>query len=180
MCGEFGFFEQLYPLVRSLNRRLPAAKRLRIVAADPPIDWSKIQSLQDITPFFDRDGNIASVIEREMLAKHRKALMLFGVFHLLHGSGPGQGDAVTMYERRYPGKTFVVSDLGYYSTGGEPLADSQAALGVWPSLLKTKNSKLGLLGPSSFLPTPLTTDEDCNVVDTPKRGVTPAKVMGRS
>jgi hypothetical protein len=91
MCGASGFYEQLYPLVRSLNQRLPATSRLRIVAADPPIDWSKIRSYEDLTPFFDRDGSIASVMEREVLSKHRKALMLFGIFHLLHGGGPGKG-----------------------------------------------------------------------------------------
>ena len=85
MCGASGFYEQLYPLVRSINQGLPAKHRLRIVAADPPIDWSKIHSYADLTPFFDRDGSIASVMESEVLAKHRKALMLFGVFHLLHG-----------------------------------------------------------------------------------------------
>jgi len=165
MCGASGFYEQLYPLVRSLNQRLPAASRLRIVAADPPIDWSKIRSYQDLTPFFDRDGSIASVMEREVLSKHRKALMLFGVFHLLHGGGPGQGDAVTRYERHYPGRTFVISDLGYYGTGDEPFADAHVPVGAWPSLLRTKNSRLGSLSLSSFLPTPLTTDQDCNVID---------------
>ena len=165
MCGASGFYEQLYPLVRSLNQRLPASSRLRIVAADPPIDWSKILSSEDLTPFFDRDGSIASVMEREVLSKHRKALMLFGVFHLLHGGGPGQGDAVTRYERHYPGRTFVISDLGYYGTGDEPLGDANAPGGVWPSLLRTKNSRLGSLGLDSFLPSPLTTDENCNVVD---------------
>ncbi len=165
MCGESGFFEQLYPLVRTINQHLPTAKRLRVLAADPPIDWAKVQTIQDITPFFDRDGSIASVMEREVLSKHRKALMLFGIFHLLHGSGPEQGDAVTIYERHYPGKTFVISDLGYYSTSGEPLTDNPAALGAWPALLRTKNSKLGSLGLGSFLPTPLTVDQDCNVVD---------------
>ena len=164
MCGASGFYEQLYPLVRSLNQHLPASSRLRIVAADPPIDWSKIRSSEDLTPFFDRDGSIASVMETEVLSKHRKALMLFGVFHLLHGGGPGQGDAVTRYERHYPGRTFVISDLGYYGTGDEPLA-ANASGGVWPSLLRTKNSRLGSLGLDSFLPSPLTTEQDCNVVD---------------
>jgi len=102
MCGASGFYEQLYPLVRSLNQRLPATSRLRVVAADPPIDWSKIRSYEDLTPFFDRDGSIASVMETEVLSKHRKALMLFGIFHLLHGGGPAEGDAVTRYERHYP------------------------------------------------------------------------------
>jgi hypothetical protein len=104
-------------------------------------------------------------MEREVLSKHRKALMLFGVFHLLHGGGPGQGDAVTRYERRYPGRTFVLSDFGYYGTGNEPLGDANAPGGVWPSLFRTKNSRLGSLGLDSFIPSPLTTDQDCNVID---------------
>ena len=163
MCGASGFYEQLYPLVRSLNQRLPASSRLRVVAADPPIDWSKIQTYEDLTPFFDRDGSIASVMEKEVLSKHRKALILFGIFHLLHGGGPGQGDAVTRYERHYPGRTFVISEFGCYGTGNEPLGDVNAPGGVWPSLLRTKNSRLGSLGLDSFLPSPITTDQDCNV-----------------
>jgi hypothetical protein len=163
MCGASGFYEQLYPLVRSLNQRLSATSRLRIVAADPPIDWSKIRSYEDLTPFFDRDGSIASVMESEVLSKHRKALMLFGIFHLLHGGGPGEGDAVTRYERHYPGRTFVIGGFGYYGAGNEPLGDVNAPGGVWPSLLRTKNSRLGSLGLDSFLPSPITTDQDCNV-----------------
>jgi len=166
MCGSSGFYEQLYPLVRSLNQRLPATTRLRIVAADPPIDWSTIRSYEDLKPFFDRDGSAASVMEREVLSKHRKALMLFGLFHLLHGGGPGEGDAVTRYERHYPGRTFVISgDFGYYDTGNEPLGDLNAPGGVWPSLLRTANSRLGSLGLDAYIQSPLTTDRDCNVID---------------
>lgn len=164
MCGASGFYEQLYPLVRSLNQRLPATGRLRIVAADPPIDWSKIRSYEDLRPFFDRDGSIASVMEREVLSKHRKALMLFGIFHLLHGGGPGEGDAVTRYERHYPDRTFVIAGgFGYYGTNDESLADMNAPGGVWPSLLRTKNSRLSSLGLDSFFASPIWTDEDCNV-----------------
>jgi hypothetical protein len=163
MCGASGFYEQLYPLVRSLNRHLPATSRLRIVAADPPIDWSKIRSYEDLRPFFDRDGSIASVMEREVLSKHRKALMLFGIFHLVHGGGPGEGDAVTRYERHYPGRTFVIGEFGYYDSGKELLGDLNAPGGVWPSLLRAKNSRLGSLGLDSFLESPLWTDQDCNV-----------------
>jgi len=173
MCGSSGFYEQLYPLVRSLNQHLPAAGRLRVVAADPPIDWSKIQSYQDLTPFFDRDGSIASVMEREVLSKHRKALMLFGVFHLLHGGGPGQGDAVTRYERNYPGKTFVIIEGGDDGPSDEPLGNAKAR--VWPSLLQTKNSQIGSLSLSSILQSPITTDEDCNVSDA--FASTPAKTV---
>ncbi len=175
MCGASGFYEQLYPLVRSLNERLPVTNRLRIVAADPPIDWSKVHSYQDLTPFFDRDGSIASVMEREVFSKHRKALMLFGAFHLLHGGGPGEGDAVTRYERHYPGKTFVILEGEDYGPEDEPLGGAKAPGRVWPSLLQTKNSRTGSLSLSSILQSPLTTDEECNVSDAFES--TPAKTV---
>lgn len=163
MCGASGFYEQLFPLVRSLNRRLPVTSRLRVVAADPPIDWSKIRSYDDLRPFFDRDGNIASVMEAEVLSKRRKALMLFGIAHLVHGGGPGEGDAVTRYERHYPGRTFVISEFWDYDVSKEPLDSISAPGGVWPSLLRTQNSRLGSLSLDAFMKSPLTTDQDCNV-----------------
>jgi len=49
----------------------------------------------------DRDGSIAAVMGREILAKHRRALMLFGINHIRHGEA-----AVGRYEARYPGVTF--------------------------------------------------------------------------
>lgn len=142
MCGASGFYEELYPLVRSLNQHLPPSNRLRVVAADPPIDWSTIHSYQDLTPFFDRDGNIASVMEQEVLSKHRKALMLFGVFHILHGGGPGDGDAVAGYERQYPGKTFVVVDFGDEGEGAATGIPGSSASNR-PALVTSKNSRLG-------------------------------------
>ena len=165
MCGQSGFFEQLYPLVRAMNQKLPLTKRLRVVAADPPIDWDKIHDAKDIAPFMDRDASIASVMEKEVLSKHRKALMLFGIFHLLHDSGPDAGDAVTIYERRYPGRTFVISDLGYYGTDSQNTAIESLNQGTAPTLILTKGSSLGSLSLSAFLPTPITTDQNCNVIN---------------
>jgi hypothetical protein len=154
MCGASGFYEQLFPLIRSLNRSLPAAHRLRVIAADPPIDWAKIHSYDDLKPFFDRDGNIASVMESEVLSKHRKALMLFGIAHLIHEGGPGEGDAVTRYERHYPARTLVISEFGDYDVSDKPLDSLSAPGGIWPSLLRTKNSSLGSLSLSAFLEPP--------------------------
>ena len=156
---------KLFPLIRSINLHLPADHRLRVLAADPPIDWSKVASAKDLAPFMNRDVSIASVMETEVLSRHRRALMLFGIFHLLHGAAPDGGNAVTIYEKTYPGRTFVISDFGYY--GDDP--KSAASLGTlnWPSrsLLLTKGNWLGALSLGDFLPTPITTDNDCNVVD---------------
>jgi hypothetical protein len=75
ICGVwgFGFFEQLYPLLRAINQKLPPEKRLRVLAGDPPIDWNQIRNFQDILKLGPRDASIASAMEKEVLSKHRNA-----------------------------------------------------------------------------------------------------------
>ena len=163
MCGMSGFFEQLFPLVRAINQKLPPGKRLRVLAGDPHIDWDQVKSSQDIGKFSDRDASIASVMEREVLSKHRKALMLFGNFHLMHGAGVGAGNAVTIYEKDYPNRTFIISDLGNFDTGSPTLASSPFASWPVPSLARAKGTSLGALGLGRFYPPTVWTDNDCNV-----------------
>ena len=100
MCGLSGFYDSFFSIVRDLNRSLPADRKLRVLAGDPPFDWSVGASARGA----DRDGSIAEVMTNEVLAKHRKALMLFGVEHLFHGTN----SAVGRYESKYPGKTLVI------------------------------------------------------------------------
>lgn len=167
ICGVsgFGFFEQIFPLVRAVNQRLPAGKRLRVPAGEPPIDWEQIKSFQDILKLGPRDASIASVVEKEVLSKHRKALMLFGTFHLFHMSEV-RASAVSMYEKDYPGVTFVISELF--------TADAEASLPFanWPSpsLARAKGTGVGALGFDHFFPAGTRIDEkDCSVhQETPK------------
>ena len=76
MCGTSGFFEQFFPLVWAINRKLPAGRRLRVLAGDPPVDWDQVKPFQEKSVFAGRDESIAAVMEKEVLSKHRKALML--------------------------------------------------------------------------------------------------------
>ena len=86
--GYSTFYEQLYPLVRRVNQRLPEGRKLRVLALDPPIDWSKVKSPADFNAFLsERDKSIASVMETEVFSKRRKALMVIGWGHILHGIG---------------------------------------------------------------------------------------------
>src|SRR5882672_9742357 len=119
--GASAFVEQFFPLVRALNQKLPPGRRLRVLAGDPPVDWDQIKSIDDVIRLVHRDASIASVMEKEVLSKHRKALMLFGTFHLMHGVG---GSAVSLYEKDYPNVTLVISDLGYFDTDLPLLSDS--------------------------------------------------------
>jgi hypothetical protein len=131
MCGMSGFFEQFFPLVRAINQKLPPAHRLRVLAGDPPIDWQQVKSAADVRQFGSRNPTIASVMEKEVLAKHHKALMLFGTFHLFHTS---PGSAVAAYEKDYPGLTFVISDLDTFDIelpASWPIPSLVSAKGTW-------------------------------------------------
>ncbi len=149
------------PLVRALNQKLPPQRRLRVLAGDPPVDWDQIKSIDDVIRLVHRDEGIASVMEKEVLSKHRKALMLFGTFHLLHGVG---GSAVSIYEKDYPNLTFVISELGIFDTDLPTLSSSRLATWPIPSLARAKGTWLGALDLGHFLPPPIRAiDQDCNV-----------------
>ena len=160
MCGESSFFEQFFPLVRAINQKLPSTKRLRVLAGDPPIDWNKVKTSEDTMKFFDREASIASVMEKEVLSKHRKALMLFGTFHLMHGI---DDSAVSAYEKDYPNLTFVISDLGVYDTTRSAASVSPFANWPNPSIAVTKGTWLGALLLRDVFPPGIWFDPDCNV-----------------
>jgi hypothetical protein len=144
MCSVSGFYEMLFPLVRRINQKLPPAERLRVLAGDPPLDWSKVKEQSDV--MLDRDANIASVMENEVLSKHRKALMLFGTGHLFHSgqvAPRGMGSAVKRYEKNYPGVTFVIG-TNIVSRNPIPpavIAEMLARMDAWPVPSLVQNLK---------------------------------------
>ena len=149
ICGGrgFGFFEQLYPLLRAINQKLPPEKRIRVLAGGLPIDWEQVKGLEDILKLGPRDAGIASVMEKEVLAKHHKALMLFGTFHLFH-MNEVRASGVSIYEKDYPNVTFVISDL----VAADAEVSAAFASLPNPSLTRTKGTRLGALDLSHFLP----------------------------
>ena len=159
-AGASAFVEQFYPLVRALNQKLPPQRRLRVLAGDPPIDWDQIKTFDDVIRLVHRDEGIASVMEKEVLSKHRKALMLFGTFHLFHGVA---GSAVSIYEKDYSNLTFVISELGVFDTDLPNLSSSRLATWPIPSLALAKGTWLGALDLGHFIPPGTRIDQDCNV-----------------
>ena len=159
-CGASGFVEQLFPLVRVLNQKLPPGRRLRVLAGASPVDWDQVKSMADIIRLVHNDASAASVMEKEVLSKHRKALMLFGTFHLLHGVG---GSAVSIYEKDYPNLTYVISELGTFDTDLPTLSSSRFANWPIPSLARAKGTWLGAFELDHFLPPGARIDQDCNV-----------------
>ena len=76
-------YEDFLRAVREVNRGLRPARRLRILAGDPPIDWSGIFNGRQIRDCAEgRDRFAASVIERDVLNRDRQALVVYGALHL--------------------------------------------------------------------------------------------------
>jgi hypothetical protein len=173
MCGTSAFFEQFFPLVRTINKRLPLEKRLRVLGGDPPVDWDKFTGMKEAPKsLFDRDGSIASVMETEVFAKHRKALMLFGTFHIMH---------VASYEKDHPNSTFVISDLLFFNADLTGVTANPFAAWPVPSLAMAKGTWVGALDVSHFFPPLIMVDKDCNVVSgfPKKRTKADGRVGGR-
>jgi hypothetical protein len=80
-------YEQFFRTVRAVNAPLPARRQIRVLLGDPPIDWSKITNRTQLLAFAgpQRDAHPASVIQTQVLAKGRRALICYGLDHLTHG-----------------------------------------------------------------------------------------------
>jgi hypothetical protein len=106
---------------------------------------------------------------KEVLARKRKALMLFGLMHLLHGLPmnpsrieiPMRATAVTLYEQTYPGLTFVViphRGFGTYSNLEGENGELEARMRSWPkpSLIPVTGTWMAALGVADFFQVPET------------------------
>jgi hypothetical protein len=74
----------LYEAVREENLKRRGKHQMRILCGDPYIDWEKVKEKGDIAPYLaNRDQWFTQVVKDEVLAKHHRALLIIGSFHLL-------------------------------------------------------------------------------------------------
>jgi len=148
-------YQRFFADVRDVNQALPRSRRLRVLAGDPPIDWSRIHDLADATPFLGaRDTYFASMIEKEVLARGRRALIVMGGFHFYRRSQTGQIQKDTvgaLIKQRHPGSTFVILTHAANRKGYEVL---EARLSSWkiPSLYPLRGTWLGAVDASYQFP----------------------------
>jgi hypothetical protein len=76
-------YAQFFREVREVNRSLPRDRQLRVLLGDPPIDWAAVTTADAYRAWLmKRDSYPADLIQREVLAKGRKALVVYGDGHL--------------------------------------------------------------------------------------------------
>jgi hypothetical protein len=103
-------YEQFFRAVRAVNATLPRERRLRVVLGDPPIDWDAVRTPDDLRKWHQvgRSRHAADVVLREVLAKQRRALVLYGAFHLLRGNPVQGANLIDHVEHDGRIKSFVV------------------------------------------------------------------------
>jgi len=75
-------YEEFFRAVRAVNASLPPARRLRVLLGDPPVDWSTVRTTDDLVTWLkQRDTYPADLIRREVIAKQRRALVIYGGGH---------------------------------------------------------------------------------------------------
>lgn len=114
--------------VRAMNQFLDPSARIRVLAGDPPLDWQQIHRGSDFMRYSNaRDEHAAEVIDREVIRRGRRALVLYGSAHLYRNFTE---NLVSLLECR----AFVVV----------PVSGPEAALGdSFPALLPTTDPSLG-------------------------------------
>jgi hypothetical protein len=144
--------KELLDAVREVNRHQPAGHRIRVLAGDPPIDWEKAQRPEEVIPFFSqRDTHFASVVEEQVLARHRKALLVIGAGHVLKrpiswaaAPQPPAPTVTMLIESKYPHSTYVIVP---HDDFGDRNSELEPRLAKWPtpSLARLRGSWLGEL-----------------------------------
>lgn len=79
-------YEAFFRAIRDQNRRMPPARRLRVLLGDPPYDPRRAVS-HDFW-LMQRDIHFAQVIHRNVLSKGRRALVIAGIGHVLRDPEP--------------------------------------------------------------------------------------------
>ncbi len=143
-------YADMFRTIREINQKLPKAKQLRVLLGDTPYTYDPANPA---APAGRSDRFPAELIQREVIAKKRKALIVYGEMHYLRRQPepppplpgkpvrPPSGTIVSLLEKAGV-KVFSV----WTFTGlGQELPALQPNIATWkkPSLTLIKDTALG-------------------------------------
>jgi hypothetical protein len=151
MVWDAPIYRQFFAVVRGVNKGLPQRKQLRVLLGDPPVDWDAAKTREELLPLMPRDEHFVDVVEREVINKKRKALLISGTAHLRRCCLAGPLGVTARVEKSHPGAVFVVMPHQGFQEGNEEL---EARLVSWPKpgLALVTNTWLGNLSPDLIFP----------------------------
>ena len=109
-------WEEFFQVMRGVNAALPAAHKVRVLLGDPPIEWEHVKTQEEHRRWIEmRDTFPADLIQREVLAKGRHALLTYGSMHFqrkniaanYESEGPAE-TIVSRLENKWGAKVFTI------------------------------------------------------------------------
>jgi hypothetical protein len=150
-------YEEFFRTVRAVNLSLPKDRQLRVLLGDAPIDWSLVHSHAALRRWgMQKDAHAAALIKNEVLAKGRRALVIFGDGHLqgrpfaVREGTRKRGLTNTLEAEPHRTRVFTISSKF------ADLSRWQVDAGSWPvpSIAKIRGTPIGQQFFASFYPIP--------------------------
>ena len=171
--NSYLMMQQLVEVVRALNASRPRERQLRILLGDPPIDWDQVHTGGEHRKWIEmRDTFPAALIQVEVLAKQRRALVLYGSMHFQRRNLFSNYDMenwqaqsiVSLLERSMPIKIFTIWQ--------QSLENLPVNVTSWPvpSLAIVRGTTLGAADFTLYYPPPASrfTVSDGKIVQIPR------------
>ena len=143
-------YADMFRTIREINQTLPKTRQLRVLLGDTPYTYDPANPA---APAPRTDSFPAELIQREVIAKKRKALMVYGDMHYLRREAepppmPGQpvrppsGTIVSLLEKA----GVKVFSVWTFTAAGQELPTLQPDIASWkkPSLTLIKGTTLGM------------------------------------
>ena len=157
--NNYEWTKELLDTVRGVNALRGGDSRwLRVLLGDPPIEWSRVRDRAEYRKYFQhRQSHPAAIIISEVLARQRKALVIYGSLHLQRRNIQTnyEMDAyqaqtiVGLVERATPVRVFTVWEVDHEVLGNEAK--------VWSPnrLARTRGTRLGAADFATLVPSRL-------------------------
>lgn len=147
-------WQEFFDVMRGVNASLPAARKVRVLLGDPPIEWENVKTQAEHRRWIEmRDTFPADLIQREVLAKGRRALLTYGSMHFqrknLNANYESEGPAETIVSRlenKWGAKVFTIF------TADVSALQPDAASWPTPSLAIIRGTLLGAADFTKYYP----------------------------
>jgi hypothetical protein len=131
--------------VRRVNRALAPDRHIRVWAGEPPMDWSA-EKVNHRGMLSFRDSHPAGLIERNILAYGRKALVIYGAYHFVREPVPDP----TLFgriEEKFPGSFFLVLPYTFFHRPAACAPLLIEAGKIWPATAMATVGRAGARDP---------------------------------
>jgi hypothetical protein len=138
-------YADFFAAVREVNLKLPKSARIRVLAGDPPLDWSAINDRASyLRVASQRDETPASIVQK-LVSSKQKVLLIYGSNHLYHSMG-----LTNILDARLPRKIISVGTMSGTDALQQKLREA-AGVAPRPVLISLSESDTGRLNANEYL-----------------------------